>query len=163
MKELKEFTVERLEYLFDTCDLWPPTIDECKSLAKIALAAKQAKPIGYLEHSHYEYLQAGVNAEIWPNGDAGDIPVYTTPPLNHIGSTNEMVVPDGWIKCSDRMPDASGEFSVYETLNNRVQHDYWVPDDCAALGLGFWNHYGTNVTHWMPLPKPPVDATKPEV
>ncbi|HDL7900491.1 TPA: DUF551 domain-containing protein [Yersinia enterocolitica] len=73
----------------------------------------------------------------------------------------ECLIPNGWlitqdwIKCSDHKPDSSGEFLVYETLNNRVQHDYWVPDDCAALGLGFWNHYANYVTHWMPLPTAP--------
>lgn len=69
-----------------------------------------------------------------------------------------MKAPDDWIKCSERIPECRGEFLVYEVLNNRVQHDYWIPDDCAALEIGFWNHYGTNVTHWMPLPAAP----KPE-
>jgi len=31
-----------------------------------------------------------------------------------------------WIKCTDMLPDTEGEFIVYETLNNRVQHDYWM-------------------------------------
>lgn len=60
-----------------------------------------------------------------------------------------------WIKCSERMPEDisdSVEYLVYETLNNRVQHDYWnVGNDFKP----FWNHYDTYVTHWQPLPEPP--------
>ena len=46
-----------------------------------------------------------------------------------------------WIKCSERMLPGNGytdkEFLVYETLNNAVQHDYYiVPDDVRKP---FWN------------------------
>lgn len=61
-----------------------------------------------------------------------------------------------WIKCSEMLPGngcTDKEFLVYETLNNAVQHDYYiVPDDGRKP---FWNHYGKYVTHWMSLPEPP--------
>ncbi len=63
-----------------------------------------------------------------------------------------------WIPCSERMPPkgkpgSSCEYLVYETLNNRVQHDYYnVPDTMSP----FWNHYDKYVTHWMPLPEAPL-------
>lgn len=53
MKELDNFTVERLEYLKKTGESigWPTYYEigggELTSLAKIALAAKQAKPVAY--------------------------------------------------------------------------------------------------------------------
>lgn len=63
-----------------------------------------------------------------------------------------------WIKCSEMLPgngSTDKEFLVYETLNNAVQHDYYiVPDDGRK---SFWNHYGKYVTHWMPLPEPPQE------
>lgn len=59
---------------------------------------------------------------------------------------------DKWVKCTDRLPYVEGEYIVYETLNNRVQHDYWMEPEPAE---GFWNHYDMNVTHWQPLPEPP--------
>lgn len=66
--------------------------------------------------------------------------------------------PVAWIPVSERMPeDKPGcyEYLVFETLNNRVAHDYWnVPDDGEFTP--FWNHYGEYVTHWMPLPADPV-------
>lgn len=165
MKELKEFTVERLKSLSQEPDVLSLHAYEIMALAKIALAAKQAKPIGEVRLSDYDSdgCRQGSVTCLHDQADWDNFPdgtkLYATPPLNHTEHHLDMVVHEGWINCSDRMPESSGEFSVYETINNRVQHDYWVPDDCAALGVGFWNHYGTNVTHWMPLPAAP----KPDI
>ena len=70
------------------------------------------------------------------------------------------VTPDGWISCSERMPEnipgSCKEYLVFDGLNNKVHHDYWVvPDGDSAPVASFWNHYGAHVTHWMPLPEPP--------
>ncbi|WP_347113348.1 DUF551 domain-containing protein [Leclercia sp. S52] len=65
----------------------------------------------------------------------------------------------GWIPCSERMPpriqDTSIEYLVYETLNNRVSHDYWSVPEGNKSCQAFWNHYSDSVTHWMPLPAAP--------
>lgn len=65
------------------------------------------------------------------------------------------VVP-GWIPVSEQTPEnkpGSYEYLVFETLNNRVNHDYWnVPDKGDDAFTPFWNYYGEHVTHWMPLP-----------
>ncbi|WP_145592715.1 hypothetical protein [Yersinia bercovieri] len=85
MKELDRFTSERLESL---CDYRPNRVTnlinfrEIAALAQIALAAKRAEPVGYLEQNHLDYLRSGSDADIWPDGGAGDIPVYLTPQLN---------------------------------------------------------------------------------
>lgn len=65
---------------------------------------------------------------------------------------------DKWISVKDRLPEYdtndNWEYLVYDTLNNKVNHDYWIcPSDG---GQPFWNHYGSHVTHWQPLPKPPM-------
>lgn len=70
---------------------------------------------------------------------------------------------DGWISCSDRMPEnipgSCKEYLVFDGLNNKVHHDYWVvPDGDSAPVASFWNHYGAHVTHWMPLPEPPQEV-----
>ena len=62
-----------------------------------------------------------------------------------------------WIPVSERLPDgeigSQTEYLVYETLNNKVQHDYFmIPSDESSP---FWNYYFDNVTHWMPLPAAP--------
>ncbi|HFI1470236.1 TPA: DUF551 domain-containing protein [Escherichia coli] len=78
-------------------------------------------------------------------------------------STSSPVIPDGWISCSERMPEnipgSCKEYLVFDGLNNKVHHDYWVvPDGDSAPVASFWNHYGAHVTHWMPLPEPPQEV-----
>ncbi len=72
-------------------------------------------------------------------------------------------IKDGWISCSERMPEnipgSCKEYLVFDGLNNKVHHDYWVvPDGDSAPVASFWNHYGAHVTHWMPLPEPPQEV-----
>lgn len=70
-------------------------------------------------------------------------------------------VPGKWIPVSERMPSnepGSYEYLVYETLNNRVQHDYWNSEGEHSNLESFWNHYGNYVTHWMPLPAAPQEV-----
>lgn len=66
----------------------------------------------------------------------------------------------GWIPVSERMPENKPgcyEYLVFETLNNRVNHDYWnVPDKGDDAFTPFWNYYGEHVTHWTPLPAGPA-------
>ncbi|WP_413534318.1 DUF551 domain-containing protein [Rahnella inusitata] len=69
-----------------------------------------------------------------------------------------------WIPCSEltppRIPDTSIEYLVYETMNNRVSHDYWnVPEGNRSF-QAFWNHYSDSVTHWMPLPAAPQQEVR---
>ncbi|MCQ6908204.1 DUF551 domain-containing protein [Escherichia coli] len=73
--------------------------------------------------------------------------------------------PDSWISCSERMPEnipgSCKEYLVFDGLNNKVHHDYWVvPDGDSAPVASFWNHYGAHVTHWMPLPAAPKQDVK---
>ena len=83
--------------------------------------------------------------------------------LRNALSGNSPVTPDGWISCSERMPEnipgSCKEYLVFDGLNNKVHHDYWVvPDGDSAPVASFWNHYGAHVTHWMPLPEPPQEV-----
>ncbi|CRY06103.1 Uncharacterised protein [Yersinia enterocolitica] len=90
MKELDSFTVERLEELARAKMISGHDIADIRALARIALAAKRAEPVGYLEQNHLDYLRSGSDADIWPEGGAGDIPVYLAPQLN------SPEIPDGW-------------------------------------------------------------------
>ncbi|MBW5868607.1 DUF551 domain-containing protein [Yersinia enterocolitica] len=147
-KDLDSFTIERLEemaVLDESLLTIPASHKQVAALARIALAAKRAEPVAYITYKGY-LIHAG-DPKLSSYSDQEQL--YDAPQLD----SPEM--PDGWIKCIDQMPTDSSEFLVYETMNNKVQHDYWVSDDAAALGRGFWNHYDTAVTHWMPLPTAP--------
>ncbi|CQI98119.1 DUF551 domain-containing protein [Yersinia frederiksenii] len=162
MKSLDNFTVERLEWWINTPEKYnhrySPRIncDELRALARIALAAKRAEP-NELADAVNEFLAVLDNypEQLVPI-NRNSVPVKDLrKALSSDPQLNSSEIPDCWIKCIDQMPTCSSEFLVYETMNNKVQHDYWVSDDDAALDRGFWNHYGTEVTHWMPLPAAP--------
>lgn len=75
-----------------------------------------------------------------------------------------------WISIKDQLPPNdpyNREYWVYETLNNKVQHDYWVcPDTELDQDFEpFFNNWIRKVTHWMPMvkyPNPPVQAQEPD-
>ncbi|MGE0936434.1 hypothetical protein AB9H26_19280 [Yersinia enterocolitica] len=124
MKALDSFTVERLEEILNF-DLprHPAALEEIVALARIALAAKRAEPVGYLEQNHLDYLRSGSDADIWPEGGAGDIPVYLAPQLN------SPEIPEGWklvpIELTAEMAQAAKEahegesylpYSIYRAM-----------------------------------------------
>ncbi|EPA3162765.1 DUF551 domain-containing protein [Yersinia enterocolitica] len=158
MKELDSFTVEEIEEIISSCRQEihnTPTSDEFPvsprlllSLARIALAAKRAEPVGYLEQNHLDYLRSGSDADIWPDGGAGDIPVYLTPQLNY-------QVPLGsWIKCSDQMPESQQWGLVWAKWFNQ-QVLCW--EDVGGQWTDFdgQSYSQDQITHWMPLPAAP--------
>jgi len=63
-----------------------------------------------------------------------------------------------WIKCSDRLPKEGSLVLIYRE-SDTIPNMYFI--DIGAYG--FFNSYiwgnkkedNWNVTHWMPLPKPP--------
>lgn len=85
---------------------------------------------------------------------------HDTHALNSVQSV--VTVPDKWMPVSEQMPEnkpGSCEYLVFETLNNRVNHDYWnAPDKGDDAFTPFWNYYGEHVTHWMPLPAAPQEV-----
>ncbi|WP_089577455.1 DUF551 domain-containing protein [Escherichia coli] len=71
---------------------------------------------------------------------------------------NSPVTPDGWISCSERMPDdgqhviilCDGAFVLY------AQYRDGEFFDVVRNGEEFFETQSRNVTHWMPLPEPPL-------
>ncbi|HFM0856371.1 TPA: DUF551 domain-containing protein [Escherichia coli] len=65
------------------------------------------------------------------------------------------VTPDGWISCSERMP--KGYADVLVTDGEHVEVKWWDES-------GYWNSwtelnsdiFADEITHWMPLPEPPL-------
>ena len=81
-------------------------------------------------------------------------PVSQTCKLNE-PSGNSPVTPDDWISCSERMP--RGYADVLVTDGEHVEVKWWDES-------GYWNSwtelnsdiFADEITHWMPLPEPPL-------
>ncbi|EGE6594624.1 DUF551 domain-containing protein [Escherichia coli] len=77
-----------------------------------------------------------------------------------VAMRNYPVTPDGWISCSDRMPDdgqhviilCDGAFVLYAQYRDSEFFDV------VRNGEEFFETQSRNVTHWMPLPEPPQEV-----
>ncbi|HBN2497478.1 TPA: DUF551 domain-containing protein [Escherichia coli] len=73
---------------------------------------------------------------------------------------NYPVTPDGWVSCSERMPDdgqhviilCDGAFVLY------AQYRDGEFFDVVRNGEEFFETQSRNVTNWMPLPEPPQEV-----
>ncbi|EOJ4338927.1 DUF551 domain-containing protein [Escherichia coli] len=65
-------------------------------------------------------------------------------------------IKDGWISCSERMPD-DGQWCVVNT-----EYGYYV--QCWSEGQGWLSDYISipecDVINWMPLPEPPQEVNQ---
>ena len=69
-------------------------------------------------------------------------------PVSSGYTLNSPVIPDGWIACSERMPE--------------IEDEYYLTFSASPFGGGvsvdfFFDGYfaDQNITHWMPLPAAP--------
>lgn len=151
-------TRERLEWLSQiSCrdDIEDIGGDEIRELASMALAAMDSEPVAWRR-----FQETPNDGGYWILYDYRPNCSGVEPLYRH--AQPAPVVPGKWIPLSEQMPEnkpGSYEYLVFETLNNRVNHDYWnVPDEGDDTFTPFWNHYGEYVTHWMPLPTAPQEV-----
>ena len=82
-------------------------------------------------------------------------PVSQTYKLNEL-SGNSPVTPDGWISCSERMPN-DAQWCVVNT-----EYGYYV--QCWSEGQGWLGDDISipecDVINWMPLPEPPQEVNR---
>ncbi|EFG6538359.1 DUF551 domain-containing protein [Escherichia coli] len=79
-----------------------------------------------------------------------------------VAMRNYPVTPDGWISCSEQMPEdgqhviilCDGAFVLY------AQYRDGEFFDVVRNGEEFFETQSRNVTHWMPLPEPPQEVNR---
>lgn len=137
MKELDQFTVERLQAFIDKPLDNGLKHSEQMALAKIALAAKTAEPIGKVSLSDFRSdgtREAKVvclhDQADWENFTDGTL-LFLTPPVN------SPVIPDGWVSCSERLPE-DDEFVLVWPL----------PDFGVELHVGQYCEYHIKGDGW---------------
>ncbi|EMV5388065.1 DUF551 domain-containing protein [Escherichia coli] len=145
------------------------TRGEQMELARIALASLEAEPVAWKvtftqidrEYNTFTGMYSDkAEVERWVrlhkacNFRADITPLYTAKPVP--------VTPDGWISCSERMPDdgqhviilCDGVFVLY------AQHRDGEFFDIVRNGDEFFETHSRNVTNWMPLPEPPQEVNR---
>ncbi|WP_144814094.1 DUF551 domain-containing protein [Enterobacter sp. DE0047] len=72
---------------------------------------------------------------------------------------NSPVIPDCWIKCSERLPEVEGHYLVWAKASKL--DGYRDHQEIAAYQAGQWsNEFGWLVTHWQKLPAAPHQEAK---
>ncbi|OEI64684.1 hypothetical protein A9R56_23865 [Escherichia coli] len=95
----------------------------------------------------------------------GAKPVSQTYKLNQL-SGNSPVTPDGWISCSERMPEKNKNVLISVNFDSSLVE----PLICSARYTGSTFRRGDvtvkpgngieQATHWMPLPEPPQEVNR---
>ncbi|EFJ3327383.1 DUF551 domain-containing protein [Escherichia coli] len=110
----------------------------------------EQKPVGWVRDAMKEAYDA-CRAAMLHSAE----PVSQTYKLNE-PSGNSPVTPDGWISCSERMPD-DGQWCVVNT-----EYGYYV--QCWSEGQGWLGDDISipecDVINWIPLPEPPQEVNR---
>ncbi|EGM0665787.1 DUF551 domain-containing protein [Escherichia coli] len=142
-------------------------------------AMLQAEPVSNSDELPLDYLQghkdglewAAQLAEAnhpqtgdWLYDDQIDLAraIRKGPDMPTVQGGSSPVTPDGWISCSERMPDdgqhviiiCDGAFVLY------AQYRDGEFFDVVRDGDEFFETQSRNVTHWMPLPEPPQEVNR---
>ena len=74
------------------------------------------------------------------------------------------VTPDGWISCSDRMPDDTKMLLAFSQGQIVAAYWNWVVSPIDYKKYRAFTYLSGNilddVTHWMPLPEPPQEVNR---
>ena len=142
-------------------------------------AMLQAEPVSNSDELPLDYLQGHKDGLEWAaqlaeanhpqTGDwLYDDPIELArairkgPDMPTVQGGSSPVTPDGWISCSERMPDdgqhviiiCDGAFVLY------AQYRDGEFFDVVRDGDEFFETQSRNVTHWMPLPEPPQEVNR---
>lgn len=152
------------------------------ALALVAQASLEAEPVLYMNR----FTGKTFSLEEQPGADKEPeiyVPLYAAPPdsaamlqagnfrekkgssTNNIReisetSTNHPVTLDGWISCSERMPD-DGQHVIILCDSAFVLYAQYRDGeffDVVRDGDEFFETQSRNVTDWMPLPEPPQEV-----
>ena len=142
-------------------------------------AMLQAEPVSNSDELPLDYLQGHKDGLEWAaqlaeanhpqTGDwLYDDPIDLArairkgPDMPTVQAGNSPVTPDGWISCSEQMPDdgqhviilCDGAFVLY------AQYRDGEFFDVVRNGEEFFETQSRNVTDWMPLPEPPQEVNR---
>ncbi|MBZ4137543.1 DUF551 domain-containing protein [Escherichia fergusonii] len=178
-EEQKQVLIDTAKHIINR-DNTSPYSENLRELARIALASLEAEPVSqtYNLPELIEGMEVSIDVSTC-DADLGNryfgtvtealeldtakngyILLVQDAEPNFDVNGNSPVTPDGWISCSDRMPDdgqhviilCDGAFVLY------AQYRDGEFFDVVRDGDEFFETQSRNVTHWMPLPEPPQEV-----
>ncbi|EHK9745408.1 DUF551 domain-containing protein [Escherichia coli] len=161
---MNSITKERIELFIKNPLENGLTRGEQMELARIALASLEAKPVSQTYKLTFEQWLEQQHDKI--DVDCGCV---STEMLMHwirvaYEAGNSPVTPDGWISCSERMPEKGQNVLISVNFDSSLVE----PLICSARYTGSTFRRGDatikpgngieQATHWMPLPEPPQEV-----
>lgn len=166
---MNSFTKERIELFIKDPLENGLTRGEQMELARIALASLEAEPVAWKvtftqidrEYNTFTGMYSDkAEVERWVrlhkacNFRADITPLYTAQQVP--------VIPDGWISCSERMPDTKTAVLVAVEFDRkgdwRMKWATYIPGHPDANDGWIIPGASWKPSHWMPLPEPPQEA-----
>ncbi|HHQ9022752.1 TPA: DUF551 domain-containing protein [Escherichia coli] len=166
-KEMTRITEERISEIISRIEMYGHgagyTADEVLEIAQQMLALRQKE--------QHESNTCRLNFEHWLEQQRGKIDVdcgcVSTETFMHwlrvaYEAGNYPVTPDGWISCSERMPEIRQ--TVIGWNGYAVRQCVYTRNEYAKTQKGREPRFETltgiwhGVTHWMPLPEPPQEV-----
>ena len=140
---------------------------------RIALASLEAEPVAWkvtftqIDHEYNTFTAMysdKAEAERWVRlHEIGDFRAEITPLY---AAPSAPVIPDGWISCSERMPEKNQNVLISVNFDSSLVE----PLICSARYTGSTFRRGDatikpgngieQATHWMPLPEPPQEVNR---
>ena len=72
--------------------------------------------------------------------------------------TDEITHASDWVKCSERLPETYTKVLVLVEVGNDSKQHIFVDELYESTKYGMtWQNNDNLVTHWMPLPAPPME------
>ncbi len=182
-------TKERLQWLANISgrdDIDDIDGGEIRELARIVLASLEAEPVSQtynLPQTHFEqvadlyemqfddgrtcafHTDAQKAAQWLRACDGNRVQEYVKlERLQNSLSGNSPVTPDGWISCSERMPDTKTAVLVTVEFDRkgdwRMKWATYIPGHPDANDGWIIPGASWKPSHWMPLPEPPQEVNR---
>ncbi|EMV8627724.1 DUF551 domain-containing protein [Escherichia coli] len=176
----KEFTKEQLQQIIETDHV---QCGEASALARIALASLEADGTlaneGTITATQFKLVAdlygltsptGGVTSFTFDAVEARDFidGGWSCQEYVELGrfqeavSGNCPVIPDGWISCSERMPEDTKMLLAFSQGQIVAAYCNWVMSPIDYKKYRAFTYLSGNilddVTHWMPLPEPPQEV-----
>ncbi|QHJ82511.1 MAG: hypothetical protein [Caudoviricetes sp.] len=150
--DLEQFSEEFLNEMIAGGLSAEPSNREVSALARIALAAKRSEVVAYMTYKGH--LLHAADPKVLEHSEPQ--PLYDAPQPAHTEQ-------DGWIKCSEKLPDDDSFVLVTNGKHNGMgaylRDDHLEDDErWQDEHFEFINKQSKYpVTHWMPLPPNPEE------